>query len=103
MNTDTKTVNDRPRVDRLPGVGPRYEIGTIDGQRLTVVIDRQGDRHISLHSGSPVEAPRASAVISARQSSLLALILTGTLEMADAGLPEEDGEFLPAGAGTGHP
>jgi K+/H+ antiporter YhaU regulatory subunit KhtT len=89
MGTNMTIVDDRPVVDRLPGVGPRYEIGTIDGRRLTVVIDRQGDRHISLRPDGPADDPGASAVISARQSSLLALILTGILEMAEAELPVE--------------
>ena len=88
MSTNTKRRSDRLRVDRLPGVGPRYEVDTIDGQRLTVVIDGQGDRHISLRSGGSGDEPGASAVISARQSSLLALILTNTFDMAEAGVSD---------------
>jgi K+/H+ antiporter YhaU regulatory subunit KhtT len=64
-------------------VGERYEIATIDGDRLTVVIDRRGDRHISLRSGRHVHDP-ASAVISPRQASLLALILSDGLQLAEA-------------------
>ncbi len=76
-------MRDGLRVDRLPGMGPRYEVATLDGQRITVVIDPQGDRHISLHS-TGADDPGASVVISARQSSLLALILSDALEIAGA-------------------
>jgi K+/H+ antiporter YhaU regulatory subunit KhtT len=88
MSRNTKRMSDDLRVDRLPGVGTRYEIGTIDGQRLTVVIDRHGDRHLSLRPGRHVGDPGASAVLSARQSSLLALILSNTLEMAETELAD---------------
>ena len=97
MSRSTKQTSDGLRVDRLPGVGPRYEVGTLDGQRLTVVIDRHGDRHISLGSGSEADSG-ASAVISARQSSLLALILTNTFEMAEAEFPPVEGRPASAGA-----
>lgn len=92
------------QVDRLPGVGPRYELATIDGQRLTVVIDRQGDRHVSLSAGGHVEDPGASAVISAPHSSVLALILTGArgsdpraLHISTSGM---GGELLVAAAAS---
>src|SRR5688500_4899595 len=84
-----RKTSDGLRVDRLPGVGRRYQVGTIDGQQLSVVIDRRGDRHISLSSGGQVECHGASAILSARQSSLLALILTDTLEIAEAGLHDD--------------
>lgn len=84
MSRNTKWIHDGLRVDRLPGVGPRYEVATIDGHRLTVIIDPQGDRHISLRSGTHVEAPGTSVVISARQSTLLALILSDAREIAEA-------------------
>ena len=88
MSRKSKQMIDGLRVDRLPGVGPRYELGTVDGQRLTVVIDRQGDRHISLRPARQAEDPGASVVLSARQSSLLALILTDTFEMAEPELAD---------------
>jgi K+/H+ antiporter YhaU regulatory subunit KhtT len=103
----SRSTNDGLRVDRLPRVGLRYQVGTTDGQRLTVVIDRKGDRHISLSSGRQVEDHGASAVLSARQSSLLALILTDTLEIADAGLhdvsmsPEVDSRVALSAASAG--
>lgn len=84
MTRNTKGTNDGLRVARLPGVGLRYELETIDGHRLTVVIDRHGDRHISLSSGENIHHPGPSAVISPRQSSLLALILSDTFEIAEA-------------------
>lgn len=84
MSRKTRRAIDGLRVDRLPGVGERYEMATIDGDQLTVVIDRRGDRHISLRSGRHVHDPGASAVISPRQASLLALILSDGLQLAEA-------------------
>ena len=92
MSRKTKRMNDGLRVDRLPGVGLRYEVTTIDDNRLTVVIDHQGDRHVNLRSGKHMDDPGASAVISPRQSSLLALILSDTFEIAEAAI--SDGEVI---------
>jgi K+/H+ antiporter YhaU regulatory subunit KhtT len=84
VSRKTKRVIDGLRIDRLRGVGNRYEIATRDGDRLTVVVDGRGDRHINLRSGRHVDDPGASAVISPRQARLLALILSDGLQLADA-------------------
>ena len=88
MSRNRKRTSDGVRVDRLPGVGTRYEVGTIDGQRLTVVIDRRGDRHLGLRSDRQDGAPGVSAVLSARQSRLVALILSDTFEITEGELLE---------------
>jgi hypothetical protein len=47
-------------VERLPHVGRRYELTGHDGQRLSVVIDTGGNRHISIQATGHSDTPAAT-------------------------------------------
>jgi hypothetical protein len=84
MSSTTTPLDGGIRVERLPRVGARYEIATRGGHRLSVAIDPRGDRHIQLVTDGP-STPGQPIVLSAGQSSLLALILSGALDGGSGG------------------
>jgi K+/H+ antiporter YhaU regulatory subunit KhtT len=71
-------------VERLPGVGRRYVLPGRDGQRLSVVIDARGGRHLSIEDTDSGHGENAAVRLNEAQASLLSMILTGTFDLAAA-------------------
>jgi K+/H+ antiporter YhaU regulatory subunit KhtT len=84
--TSTPTVDDHDlTAERLPGVGRRYELTRRNGQRLSVVIDSRGSRHISVIARDRHSSPGTDVVVlNEAQASLLSCILAGTYDQAKA-------------------
>ena len=69
---------------RMPRFGQRYDIAGETGAVLSVLIDRRGRRHLSIHSAEG-DGYQDVVVLSESEASLLALVLTGTYELARDG------------------
>jgi hypothetical protein len=82
--TSTPTVDDHGlTAERLAGVGRRYELTGDDGQRLSVVIDSRGSRHISVIARDQHSSPGKNVVVfNEAQAGLLSCILAGTYDRA---------------------
>lgn len=62
----------------LPGVGIRYDFTTEDGDRLGVVVRRDGKRDLAVYDAADPDAARTVIELTASESSTLVELLGGT-------------------------
>jgi hypothetical protein len=72
---------------RMPRFGQRYDIAGDTGGVLSVLIDRRGRRHLAIHPADG-DGYNDVVVLTEAEASLLALVLTGTYELAREGWAE---------------
>jgi TrkA domain protein len=63
---------------KLPGVGVRYEFTTESGDRVGVVVRRNGKRDMAIYDRTDPDACRGTIELGERDSSRLAELLGGT-------------------------
>jgi TrkA domain protein len=63
---------------RLPGVGVRYEFATDDGDRLGVVVRRDGRRDLVLYDERDPDSARETVALTPREAAALVELLGGT-------------------------
>ena len=63
---------------RLPGVGVRYEFKTTEGDRIGVVVRRDGRRDLVLYDERDPDSCRDIVTLSSRESAALVELLGGT-------------------------
>lgn len=63
---------------RLPGVGVRYEFTNADGERIGVLVRRDGRREIALYDDDDPDACRAVVRLEQQEASALVELLGGS-------------------------
>jgi TrkA domain protein len=71
-------VGEHVKVQELPGIGKRYDIGCgVPGQRLSVVVHKDGRRELYSFEKSGDE-PTSVIELTDQQARMLGAVLTGT-------------------------
>lgn len=63
---------------RLPGVGVRYEFATDAGDRLGVVVRRDGMREVAVYDGDDPDKCRAAVTVAPSEAAVLVELLGGS-------------------------
>jgi len=62
----------------LPGIGTRFEFQTVDGERLAVVVRRDGQRELIVYDRDDPDACRSAVTLAAADSAVLVELLGGS-------------------------